>query len=196
MPRIAPLPRSRFGPTARLTDLVVRRMVGRPIEGVGIVAREPALLRASGGMERYFLGRRRRVPHHVFELVAVRAAMEVGCAFCVDIGSYVAASKHGVSPERLRALGDHAGSGLFSPAEVAALDLAVAMTATPATVDDAVWARLAEHYDDRQIIELTAMIGWENSRARINSALGVESHGFAAAGACPVPAVPAVGASA
>lgn len=187
MPRIAPLPRARFGLTARLTDIAVRRWVGRSIEGTAITARSPALLRAGGHMEAYFMSRRRRVPHRTLELVSVRTAMEVGCSFCIDIGSFVAASKHGVSAEQLRALGDPAGSGLFSPAEVAALDLAVAMSATPPAVDDALWERAAEHFDDQQLVELTAMIGWENYRARVNGALGIESHGFAPEGACALP---------
>ncbi|MEH3054538.1 MAG: carboxymuconolactone decarboxylase family protein [Patulibacter minatonensis] len=186
MPRIAPLPRSKFGPTARITDRVIRRMVGGSIEGTGIYARTPALLRATGGMERYFLGRRRAVPHRTFELVALRAAMEVGCSFCIDMGSYMAGAKHGVSAEQLRALDDPAGSGLFEPAEVVALELAARMTATPPAVDDALWARVREHYDEEQQLELVTMIGWENFRARTNAALEVESHGFAPVGACAV----------
>lgn len=190
MPRISPLPRRQLGLTARLSDFAVRRVFGGPIEGTGIVARSPALLRAGGHMEAYFLSRRRRVPQRVLELVSVRAAMDVGCSFCIDIGSSVA-SKHGVTAEQLRALSDPAASGLFAPAEVAALELATAMTATPPTVDDALWARLAEHYSDTQLVELTAMIGWENSRARINAAFDIESHGFAAAGACAIATSPA-----
>lgn len=186
MTRIAPLPRSKFGFTARMADLAVRRMVGRSIDGVGITARVPALLRASGGMERMFMSKKRATPHRLFELVAVRAAMEIGCAFCMDLGSYLAQTKHGVTEEEIRALSDHAASGVFSSADVAALDLAVAMSATPATIDDALWTRLTEHFDDTQLIELVAMIGWENSRARIAHALEIESHGFTAGGVCAV----------
>lgn len=129
---------------------------------------------------------RRATPHRLLELVSVRAAMEVGCSFCLDFGSYLAQTKHGVTEAEIRGLTDHAGCGLFSAGEVAALDLAVAMTATPPQVDDALWSRLGEHFDERQLIELTAMIGWENSRARIAHALGLQSHGFADGGACAV----------
>ncbi len=186
MPRLSPLPRSKFGPTARVTDLAVRRLMGKSIEGTAIVARDPAMLRAGGGMERYFLSRRRRTPHRILELVTLRAAMDVGCSFCIDIGSHMVVTKHGVTPEQLRALHAPGPSGLFTPAEVAALDLTAAMTTTPATVTDELWARVAEHFDERQLIELTSMIAWENYRARFNHALGVESHGFAAEGSCAI----------
>ncbi|MBJ7473308.1 MAG: carboxymuconolactone decarboxylase family protein [Solirubrobacteraceae bacterium] len=188
MTRIAPLPRSKFGPSARLTDLVVRRLVGRHLDGVGIAARVPAILRASGGMERAFMGRR-AVSHRMLELVSVRAAMEIGCSFCLDMGSYLAQEKSGATEDEIRGLSDHAGSGVFTPGEVAAFDLAVAMSATPPTVDDELWARLSEHWSDEQLVELTAMIGWENSRARLANALGIQSHGLTAGGACAVATV-------
>lgn len=190
MPRLAPLPRSRFGLSARIADRVAAKLMGGPIEGIAIVARDPALIRAGGGIERYFLSRRRKTPHRILELVTLRAAMEVGCSFCIDLGSHMVAKDHGVTPEQISGLADPEGSGLFSPEEVVALELAAAMSTTPPTVDDALWARAAEHFDERQLLELTAMIGWENSRARINHALGVESHGFAAAGACARPTTP------
>lgn len=185
MTRITPLPRSKFGPSARLSDLVIRRMVGRSIDGIGIAAHAPAILRASGGMERAFMGRR-KVSHRVLELVSVRAAMEIGCTFCLDMGSYLAQKNSDVTEAELTGLTDHAGCGLFTPAEVAAFDLAVAMSATPPTVDDALWSRLSEHYGDAELVELTSMIGWENSRARMAHALGIESHGLTAGGACAV----------
>lgn len=59
-----------------------------------------------------------------------------------------------------------------------ALEFAEAMTATPPAVDDALFARLQEHFDARGIVELTALCAWENYRARFNCALGVEAHGF------------------
>lgn len=185
MTRIAPLPRSKYGPSARISDRVLRRMVGQSIDGIGIAARVPALLRASGAMERMFMGRR-AVSHRTLELVAVRAAMEIGCAFCLDMGSYLAQEKSGVTAAEIRGLSNHADCGLFSAAEVAAFDLAVAMSSTPPTVDDALWARLAEHWTDTQLVELTALIGWENSRARMAHAFGIESHGLTAGGACAV----------
>lgn len=184
--RITPVPRSQFGLYARVSDFIVRRMVGRSIDPLSVHAHVPVLIKAGGGMERVFMGKR-RTPHRTLELVSVRTAMEIGCSFCLDFGSFLAHTKHGVTEEELTGLSSHADCGLFSVAEVAALDLAVAMTATPPTVDDDLFARLHEHYDDAQLVEITAMIGWENYRARTNAAFGMGSQGFSAPGACAVP---------
>lgn len=187
VPRIAPLPRSKYSLYVKIVDSAVKKMMGDSIQPIGINARVPGLVKAETGMERVFMNKRRAVPHRLLELVSLRTALEVGCSFCIDLGSYMATSKHGVTAEEVRSLVMHQESGNFSAAEVAALDLAVAMTATPPTVDDALVARVREHFSEQQVVELTAMIGWENFRARANATYGVESHGFAKADACAIP---------
>jgi AhpD family alkylhydroperoxidase len=196
---VEPLPRNRFGLTARVSNFMVRRHTGAPIDlaSVAIAARIPAFLRASAGMERFFIGRR-AVPGLLLELVAVRAAAEIGCTNCLDVGSYMLASKHGMTEEQLRTISDHdgpRGQELFSEAERAAMDLAVAMTATPPVVEAELEARLCEHFDERQRLELVAMIAWENQRSRLNVSLGLSAQGYTEYGACAM-ASPAAGAEA
>ena len=67
------------------------------------------------------------------------------------------------------------------------LDLAVAMTRTPAEVKDGVIEELRKHYDEGQIVELAASLAWENYRARLNRALGIESQSFSEGAFCPLP---------
>lgn len=73
-------------------------------------------------------------------------------------------------------------SRLFSEAERCALDYAERITITSERVDDALFARLEQHYSEAQIVELTAAIAFENFRSKFNPALGVEAQGF-----CPLP---------
>ncbi|HUS14561.1 MAG TPA: hypothetical protein VM536_06025 [Chloroflexia bacterium] len=75
---------------------------------------------------------------------------------------------------QFEALGAHASSALFSPAEHAALAMADAMT-RDGTVPDPVFAAVRDHFSDDQIVELTATIAWENCSARFNRALHVPS---------------------
>jgi alkylhydroperoxidase family enzyme len=46
--------------------------------------------------------------------------------------------------------------------------------------------RLREHFDEAQVVELTAWVALENYRSRVNAGLGLRSQGFAAS--CTVPA--------
>ena len=66
-------------------------------------------------------------------------------------------------------------SYLFSEAEKAALELAEAMTRTPADVTDAQFENARKWFSDAQMVELVATIAMENYRARFNRAFDVES---------------------
>jgi alkylhydroperoxidase family enzyme len=56
-----------------------------------------------------------------------------------------------------------------------ALEYAESMTITGREVSDEVFARLREFYDDDSIVELTAIIAWENASSKFNRALRVPS---------------------
>lgn len=63
----------------------------------------------------------------------------------------------------------------------------MALTDTPAEVPDALFERLREHFDEAQLIELTATIAWENYLARFNRGFAVEAQGFSEGAVCPLP---------
>ncbi len=75
-------------------------------------------------------------------------------------------------------MGEDATSPLFTEGERLALAYADAMTITGRDVDDALFARLREAYDDDQIVELTATIAWENASSKFNRALRVPAQGL------------------
>ena len=87
-------------------------------------------------------------------------------------------SRLGVSTEKLQALNDYAKSPLFSDAEKVALEYADAITETRRDVNDALFARVQQHYDDDTIAEMTMIIAWENASSRFNRAFRIPSQGF------------------
>lgn len=183
---VTPLPRRQFGLSARIADRMVRRHTGAQLDfaPLAYAARIPALLRATAGMERFFVGRR-ATSAALFELGAVRAASELGCRNCLDIGSYMLATKFGLSDEQLQALSDHASAPeLFTAEQRTVMDLAVAMTATPPTISEELEARLHEHFSEAQRLELVAMLAWENYRSRFNTALGLTAQGYTEYASC------------
>ncbi len=84
--------------------------------------------------------------------------------------------------EKLLAVPRWRDSTLFSEAERVAFEYAERVTITDRNVDDALFARLRQHYSEAQIVELTAAIAFENFRSKFNPSLGVEAQGF-----CPLP---------
>jgi alkylhydroperoxidase family enzyme len=81
----------------------------------------------------------------------------------------------GVTTEKFNALADYANSPLYTAAERVALEYADAITITGRDVSDELFARLREFYNDDEIVELTAVIAWENSSSKFNRALRVPS---------------------
>lgn len=79
---------------------------------------------------------------------------------------------------KMRHVADWRASTLYSAAERAALEYAERMTITGQRVDDALFDQLKQHFDEAQIVELTAAVALENFRSKFNVPLQVEAQGF------------------
>ena len=95
----------------------------------------------------------------------------------MDINSVRVAEIEG-GEAKLEELGAWRESSAFSALERVALEYAERMTYTGEKVDEPLFGRLKQHFDERQIVELTAAIALENFRSKFNPALGIESQGF------------------
>ena len=82
--------------------------------------------------------------------------------------------KAGLSDEKLRAvIGNDRTS--FNDTERLVIELADAMTDTPADVSDNLYTRLRKQFAEEQLMQLGAQIAFENYRARWNRIFNVES---------------------
>ncbi len=84
------------------------------------------------------------------------------------------------------ALADFESSAEFSEVEKLVLRYTVAMTATPVELPDDLFQAMRRHFDDRQLVELTSAIAWENYRARFDHAFGCEAEGYSEGAFCPL----------
>jgi alkylhydroperoxidase family enzyme len=82
--------------------------------------------------------------------------------------------KAGLSDEKLRAV---PGNDLtpLNDTERLVIELADALTNTPADVSDELYARLRNRFSEEQLMQLGAQIAFENYRARWNRLFNVES---------------------
>jgi alkylhydroperoxidase family enzyme len=83
-----------------------------------------------------------------------------------------------VPDEKILALDDYAASPLYSDAERVALEYADCMTNSGREVSDELFARLRRFYEDDALVELTAIIAWENASSKFNRALRIPSQGL------------------
>jgi AhpD family alkylhydroperoxidase len=110
-------------------------------------------------------------------LIQVLISRINACEFCVDLNAF-ASIERGATPEELHALPAFEESPLFSEQEKAALSYAHAVTGSGRKVDEKIIVNLRRHFDDQTIVELAALIAFQNMSSKFNSALGIPAHGF------------------
>jgi alkylhydroperoxidase family enzyme len=178
----------RFGPRA------MRKLTGRDpqagsgIEPMEIWAHQPKMMMGMGRFNQAVRGGK-AVSERIRNLVELKGAQMIGCEFCVDLGSQVCRNS-GMSDAELLALPRYQSSDLFTEQEKAALDYTVAVMRTPVEVTDELFARMKEHFSDKQIVEITALLTLVNTD-RFNAAFGIGSAGFSAGRVCVLPDRPA-----
>jgi len=185
MTRIDRVDERAAGPLVRLIYRLSRRTLGRDVDPIGVYAHSPRLLLGYGAFEKASAGQR-RVEERLKALAETKVAALVDCEFCCDIASSLACDA-GTTEEQLLALPRYRDSGAFSELECLVLDYATAMSRTPSSVSEELFAALREHFDERQMVELTNVIALENMRARFNSAFDMTPAGFREGMVCAVP---------
>lgn len=175
----------RKGLLANFFALGARRSYGRDLESARVFAWHPRL---SFGFLRHNRAAERtpHVPKLLAELGVLRAASMVGCEFCIDISSEYT-RRAGLTEEQMLSLHDAHASGLFDADQLMVIDLATGMTGTPGQVDDELMERVQARLGVKGTMELVRLIAWENSRARMNVALGFGAAGFSEGKACALP---------
>lgn len=116
------------------------------------------------------------IPPPLRSLVTVRISQINHCAFCVDINS-ATLQKRGISEEKIVALQDWTTRlDLYSAEEQLALRYAEAMTLNK--VDDDLRAKLVAQWPPDALVELTALIAFQNLSSKFNAALDLPPQGF------------------
>ena len=118
--------------------------------------RIPGLAQALGAMNQAVMDQG-RVDAGFKRLVAHMASRAAGCSYCMAHTASGARLK-GVDADQLDALWDYQRSPRFTPAQRIALDFALAAGQVPNAVDDALFARMREHWSDDEVLEITGVV--------------------------------------
>lgn len=109
------------------------------------------------------------------ELLILKSTKMGDCLYCVTQHEVVSA-RLGVTADKQRDIVgvEYRNSDEYTEAEVAILDLCQHVVLDPEQIPGEVWARVKEHYDDGQIVEIVATIGAYLQVSKFGDALGVE----------------------
>jgi len=154
-----------------------QRKYGKPLEPAKVWAMIPKLFVSVASVYGMLDRRKSPLSPSLRSLISIRVSQMNGCTFCVDLNS-ATLIKRTDSDEKLQALSDWKTSALFLDSEKAALHYAEGMTSTPCQVDDACFHALQNHFDEKAIVELTALIAFQNMSSKFNTALAIAPQGF------------------
>jgi AhpD family alkylhydroperoxidase len=186
MSRIPAVPREQAGLFGKFLFRMAKKRYGVMPEPFAVSLHHRGVTFASGMHEMLAERASKQLPKSVRELAVYRAAVRLGCEWCIDFGTMLQ-RLDGLDIERLREIDSYATSPKYSREERLAIAYADAMTATPVQVTDEQVAELVAVFGHKGVVELTYQIGLENMRARINSSLGIAEQGFSSGDACQVP---------
>jgi uncharacterized peroxidase-related enzyme len=178
MPLVDPLPEDA---NTDLTELIqfFRGPLGTVPNSVLTMQRRPKIARAFTELNKAVMENNGRVTAEQKRLIGFVASHAAGCRYC-EAHTILAAERFGASEERLAAIWDYADSPLFSAAEKAAFDFALAAAAVPNAVTPEIAAAIKAHWSDDEIVEILGVVAlfgflnrWNDSMATTLEPIGI-----------------------
>lgn len=156
MARLDPLP---IAAKPELADefAFFERTLGFVPNSILTMAHRPALAKGLIALSRGVYDPKGEVDLGLKRLIGHVASMAAGCMYC-RAHTATSAMRHGVEAEKLASIAEYQKSPLFSDAERAALDFALAAASVPNDVTDASFARLRAFWSEGQIVEILGVI--------------------------------------
>ena len=136
------------------------------------MSRRPAIARAFMDLNKAVLYEG-TVPEELKMLLSLIASQAAGCRYCQAHMANLS-SIYKASDEKIAALWNFEESELFTPAERAAVRLALKAAKQPNEATQADFDALKEHFDDGQIVEIVASIALFGYLNRWNDTMATE----------------------
>lgn len=138
---------------------------------VATMAHKPELAVAFAALNRAVMAGEGRVTPALKREIGYVASLAAGCRYC-QAHTVLAAGRFGETDDRLDALPHYTTSPLFTEAERAAFDFALAAAAVPNAVDTEIATALRTHWSDAEIVEMLGVIALFGFLNRWNDSMG------------------------
>jgi uncharacterized peroxidase-related enzyme len=155
-PRLAPLP-PETSPELKEQFDTMRKNLGFIPNSILIMQRKPKLARALAQMTAAVWDPEGKVDRGFKRIIAHVASRAAGCQYCMA-HTAGGALHFGVEDKKLAAVWEYQTSSLYSAAERATLDFAIAAASVPNAVTDAMFAELRKYWTEEQLVEIVGVI--------------------------------------
>ena len=172
MARLPPLSRSKVPQEAQALMEFGETLMGFTSNDALIMARNPALLKASADMVGALYGQG-TIESGLKRLIGYITSSAAGCKYC-QVHTADGAHKAGVDAAKIKAAWEFETSPLFSDRERAALRVAQGGGVTPSAVTDADFTALKDYFTEDEIVEIVGVISMFGFLNRWNSVMGTD----------------------
>lgn len=155
-PQLKPLPPEQ-SPELKEQFEAMRKNLGFIPNSILIMQRKPLLAKALAQMTAAVWDPEGKVDRGFKRIIAHVASRSAGCQYCMA-HTAGGALHFGVEGKKLAAVWEYQTSPLYTAAERATLDFAVAAASVPNAVTDAMFAELRKHWTEEQIVEIVGVI--------------------------------------
>jgi uncharacterized peroxidase-related enzyme len=170
MPLVEPLPAEASPQGAALSSFFAQTLGFTP-NSVLTMLRRPAIAEAFMQLNKAVMTNAGRVTSEQKRLIGHLASATAGCRYC-EAHTVLAARRFGATDERLAQLWLFRESGVFTEAEKAAFEFAIAAASVPNAVDETIAARLRDHWSDDEIVEILGVVALFGFLNRWNDSMG------------------------
>lgn len=157
-----------------------RRKYGEELRAASVWARVPSLYLALGHFYSAIERKSTRIPPSLRSLIQTYVSQLNHCDFCVDLNASIASQRLG-NMDKVVAVSEWETSDKFDDIERNCLEYAQAITLSDRVVSKELIEKLRTHWNEEALIELTALISFQNMSSKFNAALDIESMGFCSA---------------
>tara|TARA_Y200000002_G_scaffold169950_2_gene140185 strand:+ start:19221 stop:19754 length:534 start_codon:yes stop_codon:yes gene_type:complete len=149
---------------------------GQILSSAKLWAKIPRLFSAMTDLYQAINHRRSNISPLLRRLVIIRVSQLNNCAFCIDLNTAIIL-QDAISIEKISLLRDYASSSHYSPEEKLALTFTDQLTKNQ-PIDETLRNSLKNHFSEEAIIELAAVIAFQNMSTKFNNAFDLPAQGF------------------
>jgi uncharacterized peroxidase-related enzyme len=143
--------------------------------------RRPAIAKAFINLNMAVMENQGRVTSALKRLIGYMSSHATGCRYC-QAHTIRAAERYGAEQEKMEHVWEFRTHPAFTEAERVALELSIAASSVPNAVDEALQAKMNEHWDEGEIVEILGVIAlfgylnrWNDSMATTLEEGAIES---------------------
>lgn len=156
-----------------------KKKYGSVLHSAKVWARSPKIFLALSSLYGSIERKTSPISQLLRSLILVRVSQINGCSFCIDLNTSMMLQR-GFGRDKIQALSNWQSSDLYNDQEK--LVLQYTESVTNSTTTKVLRDQMNSIFNEEELVELTAIIAFQNMSAKFNNAFGIEPQGF-----CSIP---------